>query len=326
VSDDVDEVAMERADPTSIEQTVLAGGAMLTTVRGSRPGPTAALLGGVHGDEDEGVLAVLSVLHELAGGPLTGTVRAVARANPSAWAAASRTGPLDGGNLARCFPGNPKGGPTDAVAASITESVIDGADVLIDLHSAGRAYRMPLFCGFIRDAGDADGSRRAAVAFGAPLIWAHSGAPPGRSLSVAAEFGIPAVYAECGGGGGIRGDHLEAYCRGVLSVLAEFGFLPPPDPAPAVAAARWVYDGGGDLDAGVLSRYDGFFVSSVTAGDTVAAGAEIGRLHGYDGALLETVTAPAAGMVMFLRQQARTRVGDVLFSQAATDTPAEPAP
>ncbi len=75
---------MEQADPASIEQTVLAGGAVLTTVRGSRPGPTAALLGGVHGDEDEGVLAVLRVLHDLAGAQLAGTVRAVARANPSA--------------------------------------------------------------------------------------------------------------------------------------------------------------------------------------------------------------------------------------------------
>ncbi len=79
-----------------------------------------------------------------------------------------------------------------------------------------------------------------------------------------------------------------------------------------------MYDGGGDLDAGVLSRFDGFFVSSVTAGDTVPAGAEIGRLHGYDGALLETVTHRPLGMVMFLRRQARTRAGDVLFSQAAT--------
>lgn len=300
----------------TMKETVLAGGAVLTTVRGA-PGPTVALLGGVHGDEDEGVLAVLRVLHDLAGRPLTGTVRAVARAHAAAWAAATRTGPLDGGNLARCFPGDPKAGPTAEVAASITASVIEGADVLIDLHSAGQAYRMPLFCGFIRDAGDADGSRRAAAAFGAPLIWAHSGAPPGRSLSVAAELGIAAVYAECGGGGGIRGDHLEAYTRGVLAVLAEFGLLPARTARPTPAS--WVYDGGGDLDAGVLAAQDGFFVSSVDAGERVGPGTEIGRLHGYDGALLETVTAPSAGMVMFLRRKARTHAGDVLFSLAGLD-------
>ncbi|TDC53961.1 hypothetical protein E1212_04005 [Jiangella ureilytica] len=302
----------------STDQTALAGGAVLTTVRGGA-GPMVALLGGVHGDEDEGVLAVLRVVRELAGAPLAGTVRAVARAHAAAWAAGSRTGPLDGGNLARCFPGDPKTGPTAEVAASITESVIDGADVLIDLHSAGVAYGMPLFCGFVRDAGDADGSRRAAAAFGAPLIWAHSGTPPGRSLSVAAERGIPAIYAECGGGGAIRGDHLEAYTRGVLGVLAEFGLLRPSRRPTLRAEASWVYDGGGDLDAGVLSRHDGFFVSTVTAGDIVPAGGEIGRLHGYDGTLLETVAAPAAGMVMFLRRRARTRAGDVLFSLAGLD-------
>ncbi|TDD70741.1 hypothetical protein E1262_08825 [Jiangella aurantiaca] len=308
---------MERTQPTFSAERVLAGGAVLTTIRGG-PGPTVALLGGVHGDEDEGVLAVLRVLHHLAGASLAGTVRAVPRAHVAAWAAGSRTGPLDDGNLARCFPGDPKVGPTAEVAASITASVIEGADVLIDLHSAGQAYRMPLFCGFIRDAGDADGSRRAAAAFGAPLIWAHSGAPPGRSLSVAAELGIPAIYAECGGGGGIRGDHLEAYTRGVLAVLAEFGLLPATETAQP-ASASWVYDGGGDLDAGVIAAHDGFFVSSVDAGDRVAPGTEIGRLHGYDGALLETVTAPSAGMVMFLRRRARTRAGEVLFSLAGLD-------
>lgn len=301
----------------STDDTVLAGGTLLTTVRGG-PGPTVALLGGVHGDEDEGVLAVLRVLHDLAGAPLRGTVRAVARAHATAWAAATRTGPLDSANLARCFPGDPKAGPTAEVAASITASVIDGADLLIDLHSAGQAYCMPLFCGFVRDAGDVDGSRRAAAAFGAPLVWAHSGVAPGRSLSVAAELGVAAIYAECGGGGGIRGDHLDAYTRGVLAVLTEFGLLPAV-PAPPPEPASWVYDGGGDLDSGVVAAHDGFFVSSADAGDRVHRGAEIGRLHGYDGTLLEIVTATSAGRVMFLRRKARTRAGEVLFSLAGLD-------
>ncbi|WP_240477350.1 succinylglutamate desuccinylase/aspartoacylase family protein [Jiangella muralis] len=284
----------------------------MTTARGQRPGPTLALLGGVHGDEDEGVLAVLQVLHELRDAELAGTVRAVAPAHPAAWAAASRTSPLDGADLARSFPGD-GGSQTAAIAAGLTDGVIADADLLVDLHSAGRRYRMPLFCGFVQWRSGAEQSERAALAFGAPLVWAHSAVAPGRSVSVAIERGIPAIYAESSGGGSIRSDQLEVYVRGVLSVLAEFGMLPAPFRRRPVSGPRWVYDGG-DLDAGVAARHDGLFVSTVNAGAVVGSGEEVGRLYSYAGELLETITTPSDGMVMFLRRQARTRAGEVLFA------------
>ncbi|MFC0530308.1 succinylglutamate desuccinylase/aspartoacylase family protein [Phytohabitans kaempferiae] len=295
---------------TTVARVPLAGGAVLTTVRGARPGPTLALLGGVHGDEDEGVLAVHEVVREASRAPLAGTVRAVAPAHPAAWAAYSRTGPLDGENLARCFPGDPVGGPTAQLAAAITADVIDGADLLIDLHSAGVAYRMPLFCGFSRAGAVAERSRRAAIAFGAPLIWAHRETAPGRSLSAAADLGVPSIYAECSGGGGIRAHELAAYVRGVRSVMAHLGMQP--STKVETAAPRWVY-GGGDLDAGAVSGRPGFFVSVAGAGEAVAEGSEIGRLYGFEGGLLDVVQAPAPGVVMFLRRQSRVRTGDVLY-------------
>lgn len=303
----------------SREQHVLAGGATLTTLRGSQPGPTLALLGGVHGDEDEGVLAVLRVLEELAQTDLTGTVRAVAPANPTAWAAQRRTTPLDDDNLARCFPGSTDAGPTSALAAAITDSVIEGADLLIDLHSAGLRYRMPLFCGFTRDSAAGEQSQRVALAFGAPLIWAHPNVAPGRSLTVAADRGIPAIYAECSGGGSIRRHELDAYVHGVLAVMTEFGMLagriPGNDP-------HWVY-GRGDLDEGAQASHHGLFVSSTNAGALVNENEEIGRLYDYQGRLLQIVRAHRQGLVMFLRRQSRTQVDDVLYVLAELKDPQE---
>lgn len=306
----------------SREQTVLTGGATLNTLRGSQPGPTLALLGGVHGDEDEGVLAVHRVLDEIGRFGLAGTVRAVAPANPTAWAAHRRTSPLDDGNLARCFPGRDAAGPTATVAAGITEKVIEGADMLIDLHSAGLCYRMPLFCGFARDGNAAEPSQRAAEAFRAPLIWAHPRTAPGRSLSVAAERGIPAIYAECSGGGSIRRHELDAYVEGVQSVMASLGMLPQTLRTANDAEAQWVY-GPGDLDNGAQARHHGFFVSSTTAGAQVDEGDEIGRFYDYQGRFLHDVRAPRQGMVMFLRRQARTQVNDVLFVLAELKDPQE---
>ncbi|TKG66635.1 hypothetical protein FCN18_24535 [Prauserella endophytica] len=310
---------MRMAGPgtTSREESVLTGGAVLTTLRGHHEGPTIALLGGVHGDEDEGVLAVLRLLDEVSRAPLAGTLRAVPRANPVAWAAQSRFNPLDGQNLARCFPGDGDESPTSALAAGITEEVITGADLLVDLHSAGLNYQMPLLCGYTEDNSAAEQSRRAAVAFGAPLIWSHPRTGRGRSLSVAADQGIPAVYAECTGGGAVRSRELDTYVRGVLGIMAEIGMLPETYRPGSVLDAAWVY-GDGDLDDGAQSKYDGLFTATVAAGAAVAHNQEIGRLYDYHGGLLETVRASYDGVVMFLRHRARTSVDDVLFVLART--------
>ncbi|GAA5112670.1 succinylglutamate desuccinylase/aspartoacylase family protein [Haloechinothrix salitolerans] len=303
-------VATFSGKPTQ-ERIALPSGVTIITLRGHRSGPTVSLLGGVHGDEDEGVLAVLRVLDELRASELTGTVHAVATANPMAWAAQSRMSPLDGENLARCFPGTGDG-PTHHLAADITSHLIRGADLLVDLHSAGLRYRMPLMCGFVSDVEAADQSRRAAEAFGTPLIWAHTDPSPGRSLSVAAELGLPAIYAECSGGGSIRQHELDTYVSGVLAVLADLDMLPNAQCTDDRKETRWVY-GSGDLDAGMQAKRDSLFVSAVNAGDIVDVDDEIGRCYDYQGHLLEAVRAPRPGMVMFLRRQARTLADDVLF-------------
>lgn len=297
-----------------LEREVLPGGAVMTTVRGDEPGPTLALLGGVHGDEDEGVLAVLRVLKALEGAELREAVRAVAPANPAAWAARSRIMPYDDADLARAFPGDRDGGPTATLANGIADRAIDGADLLIDLHSAGLGYSMPLFCGVVRESVE-DPALRAAAAFGAPIIWLHESWPPGRSLTAAKERGVQAMYVECGGGGGIRYADLETYVTGVLSVMAELGMMPElPRTAPP-SPPRWVR-GSGDLDGGVRLACAGLFSTTAAAGDLVPEGGEVGMLFGYQGRLLEVVRAARPGVLMFLRRQARVMSGDVLFVSA----------
>ena len=118
----------------------------VVTVSAPSPGPTVALLGGVHGDEYEGVIAVRWLINHLRSTLISGTVRAVAPAHPTAWGATTRESPVDGKNLARVFPGSSTGSATEVVAYELTEQVIMGADLLIDLHSAGTNFEMPFLC------------------------------------------------------------------------------------------------------------------------------------------------------------------------------------
>ena len=290
---------------------------------GAEPGPTVSLIGGIHGDEEEGVLAVQRVAALLdATPPVRGTVRTVAVAHPAAYAANRRTSPLDGLNLARCFPGDAAGTASERLAHALTERVIRGSDLLVDLHSAGRDYAMPTFAGFI-DTGDdvARRARRAATAFGAPLLWEHA-APvaPGRTLSAAIARGIPAIYVETSGGGSVELDELELYVVGVCAVLAELGVVA--GPASRRREPRRVVRGaGGDLDAGIAADVGGRFVAWRRPGELLAAGDRIGEIVDESGATAQAITAPADATLMFLRRAARIAAGDVVCSLAPPAVP-----
>ncbi|WP_344076448.1 M14 family metallopeptidase [Luedemannella helvata] len=271
-------------------------------VRGAADGPTVALLGGVHGDELEGILAVRTLLDRIggsrgAGGLGSGRVLAVQVANPPAHDAMSRTSPLDGANLARVFPGSPSGTVTERIADALAHHVIARADLLVDLHSAGAHYAMPFFAGY-GDPAAADDT----YAFGAPLVWVHEGLNPGRSLTTAAEHGVAALYVEGSGGGGLRRSEVDGYVDGVLRLLGRRGMVD--DPPPAGVVRRVVRGGDGDVDSSVSADVAGWCVTAVRAGDVVGAGDPVAEIVDGRGRVAQRVTAPHDGVVMMLRRSA----------------------
>lgn len=303
------------AGPTANRRELAAGDATLVVeeLRGAEDGPTVTLLGGVHGDEPEGVLAVRRVLARLRTAELRGTLRAVAVANPLAHAADARESPQDGGNLARSFPGALDGGPTAAIAHALATEVIAGSDLLIDLHSAGRRYAMPLFCGYLSgDDRAAQRARACARAFGLDLVWAHDEVAPGRTVSLAHERGIPAVYVEASGGGEVRGRELDRIVAGTLSacavaalVDAEHGIRTPPE-------QRVIRGGDGDIDGGLVAPAGATLVTRSRAGAAVEPGDTLADFYDDDGELRESLIAPRSGTVMMLRREARVRTDELV--------------
>ena len=67
--------------------------------------------------------------------------------------------------------------------------------------------------------------RRMARALNLPVIWGTCGNLDGRSLSVARDAGVPAIYTEYLGSGRCSPDGTDAYFEGCLNVMAEFGML-----------------------------------------------------------------------------------------------------
>ena len=116
--------------------------------RGRRPGPTLVVSANVHGDEYEGVRAILETFEWLDPEAMNGDVLAVPVVNVPAFWSGTRTSPLDGANLARVFPGDEDGTPSQQIAWHFAQSVIARADFYLDLHSAGIRYRMPSMVGY----------------------------------------------------------------------------------------------------------------------------------------------------------------------------------
>lgn len=80
-------------------------------------GPTLLLTGGSHGDEYEGPVALMKLLRRMPSMALTGRLIVIPGLNLPALLNATRTPPIDGGNLNRAFPGKRDGALTEIPAA-----------------------------------------------------------------------------------------------------------------------------------------------------------------------------------------------------------------
>ena len=74
---------------------------VIEIVHGESDGPTISILGGVHGDEFEGVLANRQIRNILEKSLRRGTVKFAAPAHPAAWKASTRASPIDGSRKCR---------------------------------------------------------------------------------------------------------------------------------------------------------------------------------------------------------------------------------
>lgn len=302
---------LDRGRKHSLDLEFAAAGTALRLpvllVRGERPGPVFAVSAGVHGDEYEGIQTIFEVVEALDPAAMSGDLLAVPVANEPAFWHGTRTSPLDDGNLARVFPGNPNGSPTEAIAWHFDQSILAHADLYLDLHSAGVRCLMPSLIGY--DASD-ERSRIAAEAFGASVIWAHPTVAPGRTISAARARGIPALYTEARGAGRVHPADLRLYRRGVFNLLRHLGILAG---EPETVPCQWRLHGDGNIDDSVLATRPGFLISDVELLQTVAEGQTMGRLLDLHGRTLDIFRAPRAGVVALIHACPKVEPGEPLF-------------
>lgn len=273
----------------------------ISIVHGARPGPVLALVAGVHGQEYTPVLALQKLRASIDPKTLTGTIIMVHVANmPSYLARTIYYSPVDNKNLNRVFPGKADGTISERIADVITREVIERATHVIDLHCGDGNESLRPYLYWITTGGEkvAEAGRQMALAFGMSHIVVDRERPTDPKASIylsntAITRGKPALTIESGGMGEIHTDDVARIEHGVLGVLKHLHMRaegPDPVTAPVMLERSEV----------LRSNFTGIFYPMVEKGQTVAAGAVIGRVTDFHGKLLEEIKSPFAGEILYI--------------------------
>ncbi|WP_456296800.1 N(2)-acetyl-L-2,4-diaminobutanoate deacetylase DoeB [Vibrio sp. AK197] len=198
------------------------------TVIKNGEGPTSLLTGGNHGDEYEGITALLKLSHELSAEAISGRVIIVPMMNHPAVQAGTRTSPIDGGNLNRSFPGDPTGLLTEKIADYFTRYLVPMCDFALDLHSGGKTLDIVPFAAAHRleDPLLATSCLRGAKLFGAPYtMLMHELDASALYDTVVEEQGKVFVTTELRGGGTTTPQTMAYAERGIRNFLRFAGNL-----------------------------------------------------------------------------------------------------
>lgn len=283
------------------------------------PGPVAVINGGTHGDEYEGPTVLRELIDLLDPRQIRGTLVIIPVLHEDAFFAGQRCHPQDGSNLARVFPGDPRGNQAARVADLFLNKVLSHADYYLDLHSGGEAYDLLPWCGYmITGRPEIDRVQaKIAACFDDYWCWGSFYAA-GRTLSSAADSGVPAIYTECRGGGDVHPDDHRAMHRGLRNFLIRFGFIKGTLPRlkkPPVRIAQSKDEA--HLQTHHPAPVDGLFIPSVTSGQVVRKNSLLGVIHPLHKSGSTKVRANQSGTVVCLRRQRSVTSGEALATLVA---------
>lgn len=281
-------------------------------------GPTLLLTGANHGDEYEGPVALMHLMRGLKLEELRGRLIVVPGLNFPAYLAATRVSPIDGVNLNRAFPGDPRGTPTQMIADYVENVLMPMADVAIDLHAGGSSlnYLPTLFAMPGKDAKQQALIDRLVAAFAAPRVLVMDMLGEDRVIESAAKrHGVTFLTGEFGGAATVNVEGVEVVRRGLRGVLGALEMLPAA-PRPDVTTRRLTMDG---VQHYIFATRPGIFEPLFRLGDEVKAGQLAGLIHDPHEPWREPAQIHFAGggLAICIRTFARVEPGDCLAHLAS---------
>jgi len=241
-------------------------------------GPSVLLTGGNHGDEYEGPLALMKLMQRMPGMHIQGRLVVIPALNFPAFMNASRTSPIDKGNLNRLFPGQRNGSITEMIAHYVDTELFPRADVILDLHAGGASFdHYPtLLAALPENPALHDRYLGLVNAFAAPTTVIMDLLGEDRTYGAAAERqGKLFLCGEFGGGSSCSIEGLAIVEDGVARVLHSLGVTSETPPASSGTTRLLKVQGAGHY---LFAPRAGVFEPCFILGDTVETGQLAGRL------------------------------------------------
>ena len=293
----------------------------LTVINGRQGSNANGVLcfGGTHGNEYEGQIAVKRLCSDLDPERMTGRAVLIPQLSESACIANTRVSPLDGVNMNRAFPGNPRGTISSRIAHFVKTRIFPLGRIVLDIHSGGKEGAFPICASFHPIPDPRQRAEIAAVCriIDTPFVFIYASAMASGLLTDEAEAeGKITIGGEFGAGetssrAGIR----HAY-EGVRNVLCHYGLVEGAvAPVRPAGSPDQVLVKADRLESYVPCPRDGVWEPVVEPGERAAAGQLIGRLHDFSdhSAPALDIAAPRGGRIAMLHLSARPSKGQTLY-------------
>lgn len=277
--------------------------------RAQKDGPVLLLMGGVHGDETNGVAIIRDIIRKGLHKPTSGTIICIPVLNVFGYLNQQREFP-DGRDLNRMFPGSAKGSLASQFAHKFTTEIAPLVDYVLDFHTGGSSRdNYPNIRCVFKEQDTVD----LAKAFGAPFI-VNSDNISKSIRHLISKMGKTIILFE--GGKSLELDPfvIESGVEGALNVMKYLKMqkgkikrsskkLPV-----VIDKAKWI-----------RAPYSGLFESLVKNGSSVKRKEIIGRISDPFGDFEKTVKAPFDCYIFGLNTASIVNKGNALF-HVSTET------
>ncbi len=271
--------------------------------RSVNPGPTLTVIGGLHGDEINGVETIRESIHRGVFSNLqSGSVIAIPLLNVFGFINFSRNVP-DGKDVNRSFPGTKSGSLASRVAHAVTTHVMPLSDVIIDMHTGGVGrYNWPQ----VRFTASDEKAAELAKAFGARFILEKPVIR--KSLrQVAGKKNISVIVYESGEALRLDSFGVDRGSRGLERVMMKMGLKdsdvePDEERVVLIKKASWR-----------RAPTSGIFLWDKVSGDFVEKGEILGRISDPFGSKGMNVKSMKTGYIVGHTNTPVVSHGDALF-------------
>jgi predicted deacylase len=291
-----------------IPMTVVAHGA----------GPTVLVLGGNHGDEYQGQVALMKLARSISQEQVQGRLILIPSLNFPAALASTRLSPIDGMNLNRAFPGDAEGSVTSQIAHYLTHELFPISDAVIDIHSGGRSMEF-VPCSHMHVVSDRlqrQAMLEAMLAWNTDFCFLYTDIAGSGLLPVEAESqGKTVVTTELGGGEAIPARVHRIAHDGLVNVLKHLGVLQGTVQTRAsLGLEPTILTQALEAKNYLLAPESGIFEICVELGSKVSVDEPLARIHFLERPDREPVliVSPKEGYLLCMRTACKTQQGDCI--------------